>query len=234
MSSIIEKATYHVKRYLYENYGIPQVWGDGISKVSIKKYLPKNPIIIDCGANDGSDSVQLADAYSGQVHSFEPIENIFAALKLKTGKHSNIHCYQIALGDKNGEQNFFVSEGGSTGSSSLMEPKEHLNDHPETYFKKQIIVNTLTLNSWAERYSIKKVDMLWLDMQGFELNMIKAAGSILQTVKVIHTEVSIKETYKGVALYPDYKRYLEKIGFKVVVEAIPAGWDMGNVLFVRK
>ena len=234
MSSIIEKATYHTKRYLFENYGIPQVWGDGISKVSIKKYLPRNPVIIDCGANDGSDSVQLANIYKGQIHAFEPIEYIFSALKLRTEKHSNIHCYQIALGDRNGEQNFFVSEGASIGSSSLLEPKEHLNDHPDTYFKKQIAVDTLTLNSWAEKHSIKKIDMLWLDMQGFEMNMLKAAGDILQTVKVIHTEVSMKETYTGVTFYPDYRNFLEKIGFKMVVEAIPADWDMGNVLFIRK
>jgi len=71
-------------------------------------------------------------------------------------------------------------------------------------------------------------------MQGFEMNMLQAAGSILNTVSVIHTEVSTKETYKGVAQYAAYRSYLETLGFKVEAEAIPEGWDMGNVLFVRK
>ena len=70
-------------------------------------------------------------------------------------------------------------------------------------------------------------------MQGFELSMLKASKIILPTVRVIHTEVSMKETYKDVPQYSDLKQFLLSIGFNVTLEAIPSGWDMGNVLFVR-
>ncbi len=55
----------------------------------------------------------------------------------------------------------------------------------------------------------------------------------MNTVKVIHTEVSIKETYEGVVQYKEYRNFFESIGFVVAIEAIPEGWDMGNILFVR-
>lgn len=71
-------------------------------------------------------------------------------------------------------------------------------------------------------------------MQGFEMNMLKASKNILNTVKLIHTEVSTRETYKGVALYQEFRTFLENRGFVVLLEAIPEGWDMGNVLFIRK
>jgi len=77
------------------------------------------------------------------------------------------------------------------------------------------------------------VDMLWLDMQGFELQMLKASEIILNMVSVIHTEVSTRETYKGVPLYDDLRSFLEAKGFSVKIEALPTGWDMGNVLFVK-
>jgi hypothetical protein len=71
-------------------------------------------------------------------------------------------------------------------------------------------------------------------MQGYEMKMLQASQQILPKVKAIHTEVSTKEIYEGVSQYPEYRKYLESIGFKVKIEAIPKGWDMGNVLFVRE
>lgn len=47
-------------------------------------------------------------------------------------------------------------------------------------------------------------------------------------------EVSTKNTYDGVTLYPETKLWMENNGFYLDKEAIPEGWDMGNVLFVRK
>ena len=75
--------------------------------------------------------------------------------------------------------------------------------------------------------------MLWLDMQGYELKMLMQSSAILDAVSVIHTEVSTRATYKGVVQYKDYRTFLESKGFQVQFEAIPNGWDMGNVLFVK-
>jgi FkbM family methyltransferase len=234
MIGTLNKIQYQLGKYVFEHFGIPKIKDEKISKAYIKKFLPNNPVMIDCGANDGSDSIELALRCGGEVHAFEPLENIFNQLKIKTANYAAIHCYQLALSDCDGTGSFYVSEGGSEASSSMLEPKEHLTDHPDVLFNQRVPVPMLTLDSWAKKNSIKKIDLLWLDMQGFEMNMLQAAGDILNTVTVIHTEVSTKETYKGVVQYTAYRHYLESLGFKVIVEAIPAGWDMGNVLFVRK
>jgi FkbM family methyltransferase len=234
MNRLYRGFVFHLKRILFEKFAIPKVRNENISKVSFKKYLPKNPIIIDCGAHDGADTVQLAKTFKGTVHAFEPVDAIFKRLQNRAKNFANVFCYQIALSDTNGTQKFYVSEGESDGSSSLLEPQDHLKDHPDTYFNETITVTTLTLDAWAESNNIKHVDLLWLDMQGFELNMLKASKIILPTVKVIHTEISVTETYKGVPTYEAYKQFLESIGFVVETVAIPNGWDMGNVLFVRK
>jgi len=233
--SIFHKAGFHLRRIAFEQYAIPKVRDEKISKALLKRYLPPDPVIIDCGAYDGTDSVALAKLFpKGMVHSFEPIDNLFNRLLKNTVSYSNIKCYQLALSDRSGMQDFYVSEGLSDGSSSLLEPVLHLKDHPDTFFKTKIIVNTTALSEWAYQHGITKVNMLWLDMQGFELQMLKAAGNILKTVSVIHTEVSTRETYKNVAQYKEYRKFLEQAGFNVIIEAIPKGWDMGNVLFVRK
>jgi len=235
MSSLYKKVEFHVRRILFGKFAIPKIKNERISKAVFKKYLPNRPVIIDCGAHDGADSVELAKLFKiGTIHSFEPVSELYARLLKNTSPWNNITCYPIALADNSGIIDFYVSEGNSDASSSLLKPKEHLTDHPDTFFKRKVSVNTLTLDTWAEQQKIKKVDLLWLDMQGFELNMLKESHAILPTVRIIHTEVSTKETYEGVSQYVEYKNYLESKGFEVLIEAIPTGWDMGNVLFVRK
>lgn len=225
------------RRFLLE-----QKWGlrktpnpHAIPKYVLRKYLPDNVAIIDCGAHVGADSVELARIFRrGKVYSFEPVPALFQLLVRNSRKYSNIHCYQLALGNMNGTTKMFVSSGGSDGSSSLLPPTGHLVDHPDVHFKETTEARTITLDAWAAENNIQQIDFLWLDMQGFEFQMLQASTKILPTVKAIHTEVSTRETYKGAVLYGDLKQWLGGQGFEVVTEAIPPGTDMGNVLFVRK
>src|SRR5688572_24359182 len=108
--------------YLFQFSGIPVVKQDKISKSELKKYLPANPVMIDCGAHDGADSVELVRIVGGTLHAFEPVDEIYARLKKRTQNHPNIECYQLALSSSSGRQFFHVSEGGSDASSSLLEP----------------------------------------------------------------------------------------------------------------
>lgn len=204
-----------------------------ISKKVIKNYLPFKPVIIDCGAHIGTDTIELAKIPGSKIYAFEPVKEIFKQLVSNTKNCPNIHCFNVALNDFDGEADMYVSSGDSDGSSSLMKPKDHIVDHPDVLFNEVEKVKCKTLDSWAKENNVKRVDMLWLDMQGAEQKMLEASTVILDTVAIIHSEVSIRETYEGVQDYKVYKRFLEHKGFKVLVQAIPDGYDMGNVLFVK-
>lgn len=205
-----------------------------INKSLLKKYLPDDAVIIDCGAHIGSDSVQLARLFPrGKIHCFEPVPHLFSKLLKNTTKHKNITCHNIALGASDVDSIMHISSGASDGSSSLLIPSGHLKTHPGVYFNDQITVKTVMLDSWARQQGITYVDFLWLDMQGFEYNMLNASKEILKTIKVIYTEISLKETYEDVMLYPEFSLWLAHQGFHVVKEIIPPGADMGNALYVR-
>jgi FkbM family methyltransferase len=206
-----------------------------INKIFIAKYLPDFPVIIDAGAHYGYDSMEFSILLkNARIYSFEPIPEVYKILQKKTRWYKNIKCMPYGLSDVSGNALMHVSSGGSDGSSSILQPKSHLNDHPEIKFEKTITVNTITLKDFFESQSLKKVDLLWLDLQGYELPVLKASDSILENVKAIHIEVSTKETYEGVATYKEIRKWLESKKFEVIVEAIPVGWDMGNVLFIKK
>ena len=99
-------------------------------------------------------------------------------------------------------------------------------------FEKQITVRAINLDEWAQENKIEKIDFMWLDMQGAEYKVLKAAPKVLATVSVIFTEVSLIEMYEGIPLYNQFKSWLETKGFVVAKEEIISP-DMGNVLFVR-
>lgn len=238
--NIVEKVVQKIrneKRFYFEQkfgWSKPKDIYD-IPKYLLKPHMPHKAVMIDCGAHYGTDSVELARVFpDATIHAFEPVPFIFDAMQRGASKYKNIKCHQLALGPSSGILTMHVSSGTSDASSSLLAPKTHIEDHPDVFFKEQIKVETLTLDDWCAKNNIPRIDFLWLDMQGIELQTLQASPKILNTVKMVHTEVSTKETYENASLYPEVRSWLESKGFEVLREAIPAEADMGNVLFLKK
>jgi len=206
----------------------------------VKPYLPNNPIIIEAGAFNGHESILFAKTWpQATIYSFEPVPQIFELLQNNTKNFSQIHCFQLALSNKNGCAPFVVSEEKNrpnipSAAGSLLIPKEHWKNS-STLFNKMIVVPTIILDDWAKKNDISNVDFLWLDTQGTELDILKSSPGILATVKVIYIEVEFIEAYAGQPLYSDIKKFLEAQGFKVIARDFddpPKHW-YGNVVFVR-
>lgn len=208
----------------------------------ISQFLPSNPIIIEAGAFDGTDTKRLAHQLpNGIIHAFEPVPEIFDRLTKNTEHLPNIFRHKIALSDRIGNATFYVSEkpnkpGIASQAGSLRAPKERLQ-HSPIIFPHNIMVPTITITDWAQQNSIDHVDMLWLDMQGQELNVLKSISSeLLATVKVIHTEVGFIEAYEGQPTYNIVKEWLEKKGFTEVARDFEntTDWFFGNIVVVKE
>ncbi len=168
-----------------------------------------------------------------QIHAFEPVPSIFAQLENKTRAFPQVVRHNTALGKETGQSTLYVSSGGSDASSSLLPPKEHLITNPHVKFEEEIIVQTITLDDWKRRDGIKKIDFLWLDMQGYELAALKAGLSVLEDVQAIYMEVNTLETYAGAPLLPEAEAWLKGRGFRMAAVKIPYS-DGGNALFIRE
>lgn len=209
---------------------------DSISKKELIKYLPINPVIVEAGICDGSDTEEFAINFPfANIHGFECLPYQFSIARERLSKYPNVTIYPYALNEISGIFDFFVSKIDQkySASSSLLKPELHEDVHPHVQFDETIKVQCLTLDEWADKHNITRVDFLWLDLQGAELSALRGANQILKQVKVIYTEVSLIETYKGVPLYTEVKDYLNLHGF--IVEKKYLNYkDMGNVLFIRK
>ena len=204
-----------------------------ITKREIARWLPADPVVVEAGAHAGIDTVDLAAQWPGGViHAFEPVPELFRQLTERTASFANVRRYELALADGDGARALHLSEGASDGSSSLLRPDGHLKTHPGVTFGRTIEVTAATLDSWAERNDVGKVDFLWLDLQGAEPAVLAAAPRILGTASVIHTEVSLSQAYAGTMLYNEFRLWMEARGFVVEREMLPYA-DMGTVLFRR-
>jgi FkbM family methyltransferase len=194
--------------------------------------LPNDPVIVEAGSHWGEDTLWLARYWPrGMVHAFEPSPELFEKTTQHTNWISNVRRYPFALSDRVETVELFVSSGDSTASSSIYAPKEHLVEHPTVKFEKQISVPTMTLELWAQQYGIRRVDFLWLDMQGAELRALKGLGKVIETARGLHVEVSTKESYAGAPLYPELAAWMNERGLKVKNERFEG--SQGDVFFAR-
>lgn len=226
-----------INRIGFSKKEIPHIPIGTISKKAIKEYLNETPVILEAGAADGSDTIEMNTIFpNGKIYALEPVPFYYEQLANKVRHINNIKAFQYALGDKTGHGLLNLStdiHGIPLSSSSLLNPKQHLEVHPQVLFNKTIDINLISIDDFCSLNKIEKIDFLWLDLQGYEYQVLKASPIILKTLQVIHTEVSLIETYEGVLLYPEFKKWLLSEGFHPVIEELP--WkDMGNVLFVRK
>jgi FkbM family methyltransferase len=199
----------------------------------VARYLPQAPVILEAGANDGTDTLELSLSWPlGQVYAIEPIPESFSALVSRTRFRSNVHWSQVALADRTELRQMFVSDN-SGQSSSLMKPAAHKAAFPGIQFPTTTSVLAQSLEEWAAQNSVDHIDLMWLDMQGYEPPVLMSSERLLRTVRVIRTEVNLQELYEGCILYGPYRQFLEDQGFVVLLEQL-RGSVWGDVTFVRR
>lgn len=203
-----------------------------ITKDFIQQFIPVDPIILEAGAHIGRDTVKMAKFWpKSKIYCFEPVPDLFLSLQDKIKSYSNITSYDYCLSDQIGPSLFWVSSGRSTALSSIFEPLTGLNSHPETVFE-TITVHCSTLDRWASDNKISKIDFMWLDMQGAELQALQAGTTILSTVSALLIEVSLIERYKSIPLYITVKNWLQDQGFKIIAQDEPKHGKM-NLFLIK-
>ena len=189
-------------------------------------------VMFDIGACEGEESIRYARLFpSAIVYSFEPLPNNYQLARanfLKFGKEA-AHLFNIALGDENGETNFFVSSGQpdhATASSewnygnksgSILPPGE-MTAHTYQWlkFEEGDKVTVRRLEDFCREQGIAHIHYVHMDVQGAELKVLDGAGQLLRNTDIVWMEVSTKEFYKGQPLEKEVFRYMRERGFILV------------------
>lgn len=209
-----------------------------ITITELSKYLENPKIIVEAGASDGVDTlIFLQNFPQVTIFAAEPIKKQYDFLINKFKNFSNIKLSQVALSRKTETVSIFVGKNagelGGMGSSSLLKPSLHKRYFPEITFNETQLVSAVTLREFFINNNIEIADLLWLDIQGMELDVIKASeGTMRDKVKLLHLEISRVKFYEEMPSEKDIRSYLLTIGFKCVIDRV--GAISGNALYANK
>jgi FkbM family methyltransferase len=144
-----------------------------------------------------------------------------------------IKCIYCACGEEEGEFEMYVSNNNQGQSNSLLQPKLHINQHPEVVFNESEKVKVAKLdNLW---FSKSDYNLLVMDVQGFEGHVLKGATETLKHIDCIYTEVNRGQTYAGNMEIDEMDEYLKLFGFVRVETYWPSEtWSWGDACFLRE
>ena len=176
------------------------------------KNIKKAKTLIDVGSNKGQ-FILITRKYlpSIKVFSFEPQVDSLKIQKKILGK-KNIFYYPLALGSKNEEKFFYITKRND--SSSLLKPKIKINNDYLTV--KKLRINVKKIKDILNVNALKKPIILKLDVQGFELEVLKGFEKKLNLVEYIIGEVSYIKSYSNAVNAAKLIEYLEKYNFRII------------------
>jgi FkbM family methyltransferase len=199
----------------------------------IEEYIDLNEIhtVFDIGSRDACQALEFSDWFpNSKVYLFEPVPSSYQYCVENTNGRDNIICNNIALADFDGDTTFYQVVNGNVGASSLLKVTP-MYSH---YEQQPIDVKVKTAKTFIEENGIKSVDLLWVDVQGSEINCFKGFERHLQNVKAIHTEVGLNAYYQNGTEYYELCKFMEENGFELIkVLHNEAGLEV-DVIFVNK
>lgn len=185
-------------------------------RIAVELCGKQTPVIVDGGAHRGG-SVAAFSAYvpNAEFHCFEPdpvladeLEDLFA------GK-SNVHIIASALGQSSGHATFNIN--ASRPTNSLLPVADGIQADLQALCQvvEQVEVGVVSLDEYCKAQGIKQVDILKLDLQGYDYKALLGASLTLQNVQVVQVEVLFAEIYQGCNLFPDILSLMLGHGFSL-------------------
>ena len=147
---------------------------------------------------------------------------------------TNVDYKIVAAGSQAGTASISLdkSQGNKGQSSSLLKPKGHLKRYPRIKFDSPLPVQVRPLDEIMDG---KTFNFLNIDVQGYELEVLKGAVKCLENVYYIIVEVNRGELYEGCPMVEDIDDFLSEFGFsRVETEWRHNREKWGDALYVKQ
>jgi FkbM family methyltransferase len=190
----------------------------------IKKRNIKPIGLIHVGAHTCLEYESYINLSVDNIILFEPIDEIFSELgenvnrvlsNNKSNKYPNTILTKKGLGSEICKKEMWVENTNPWGggmSSSLLEPKHHTEQYPDIIFDKKIEIEVSTLDEELKDNE-NKYNILNVDVQGYELEVLKGSVKVLENIDIIFIEVNAVEMYKDCVLIDELDDFLKLHGF---------------------
>ncbi len=149
------------------------------SSFGVLEYLAPGFVVLDVGGNVGQTAMTmgLKVGNTGKVYSFEPFPDTYKKFLHNLSLNQNIvnvDAINIALGAEAAELQMYVKVTFNSGENRLVSATQ-LQDGS------LVTVQVSTIDAFVQSASLSKIDFMKIDVEGFEMNVLKGAGQTLKT-----------------------------------------------------
>ena len=172
--------------------------------------------VVDIGANRGQFALAARQhSPEAYIFAFEPLEEAAEVFAKVFKADPCVELHRCAIGIKQGEVVMHVSRADDSSSLLPISDLQH-QLFPGTKEKgtRRVIVTPLDAALFPAQ--VQAPTLLKIDVQGYELEVLKGSTSLLGCFDFLLVECSYLELYTGQALADEVVRYAEKAGFKLM------------------
>ena len=143
---------------------------DRAERALLRQQVRSGGVVVDAGANIGIYSRFLSACVGskGLVHSFEPERTNFSRLQVALCHVDNVRLNQLAVSDRTGESTLYISETLNVDHRTYPTA-----DEPRS----RVTIRSIRLDDYFP--AGQRVDLIKMDIQGFELHALRGAERVL-------------------------------------------------------
>ncbi|TFE66598.1 SAM-dependent methyltransferase [Methylacidiphilum caldifontis] len=156
--------------------------------------------VIDIGANRGQFALIARHTFpKAKIYAFEPLPYPASIFRKIFKSDQAVHLFETGIGSKKEVRPLYISYKDDS-SSFLPIGETQQKIFPGTGHKTTINVEVGPLSEWIQCKNIKNPSLLKIDVQGFELEVLKGSEVLLSLFSYIYVESSFCQLYKNQAL----------------------------------
>ena len=189
--------------------------------------------VIHIGAHFGEEVKDYIDNGIDEMIFFEPLTESIKVLEENLSYYAgeaNISIFPYALGNEEKEVEMYVSNCDRM-CSSVLKPKVVLEQYPNITFNDREVVEMIRLDDAEIKF--EKYNFLNIDVQGYELEVLRGGEKTLNGIDYIYTEINNAEVYENTPHVDELDKFLEPYGF-ARVETDWSGITWGDGLYVKE
>ena len=170
--------------------------------------------IVDIGAHSGQFSL-LARALHprARIVAFEPLHAPAARYRQLFAGDPLVTLHRVAVAPLRGTAAMHVSASDDSSSLLPITPRQ-ARYFPGTEARAVVTVETGPPDAFLAAADVAPPALLKIDVQGFELEVLRASRPLLGAFEHVYVEASFEELYEGQALAGEVAAFLRAQGFR--------------------
>ena len=171
--------------------------------------------IIDIGSNKGQFILLIEKIYPNKnIYSFEPIKEMINKQKKFFAYKNNIIFHNVALGSSTTFKEFLITTRMDSSSFLKIVSDKNKSKNYDIVENRNIQINTL--DNLLINEKISHPVLIKIDVQGYELEVLRGANNLLKKTDYLLLEVSKNEMYQNQPIEKVIVEYLKNLNFDIL------------------